>query len=226
MMAPLFDSGGASFALRTARLNLASQTEYGGFSMSRNRPVLGLIAAAAIVTGTAFAGSTSGKARNQTEMNHAQHMHTNQADVPTMTGQEAFGTIQEIVRILEADPATDWSKVNIAALREHLIDMDEVTMRAVASEQPLANGVAITVTGEGRTLDAIKRMVPAHTHELAALGWQARTEDLLNGVKLVVAANDPREIVKLKALGFMGIMVQGAHHQMHHLMMAKGEFAH
>jgi hypothetical protein len=30
----------------------------------------------------------------------------------------------------------------------------------------------------------------------------------------------------IRALGFMGIMVQGAHHQIHHLMMAKGEFAH
>jgi hypothetical protein len=45
-------------------------------------------------------------------------------------------------------------------------------------------------------------------------------------VKLVVTAGDPHEIVKLKALGFIGIMVQGAHHQAHHLMMAKGEFTH
>ena len=153
-------------------------------------------------------------------------MHGSEAAVPTMPGQEAFGTIQEIVRILEADPATDWSKVNIAALREHLIDMDEVTMRAGASERALDNGIEITVTGEGRTLDAIKRMVPAHAHELVALGWNARTEDLPNGVKLVVTASDPRQVIKLKALGFMGIMVQGAHHQVHHLMMAKGEFTH
>ena len=48
--------------------------------------------------------------------------------------QEVFGTIQEVVRILDADPTTDWSKVNIAALREHLIDMNEVTLRAVASK--------------------------------------------------------------------------------------------
>ena len=82
------------------------------------------------------------------------------------------------------------------------------------------------MTGEGRTLDAIKRMVPAHAHELAALGWQARTDDLPNGVKLVVTTSDPRQVVKLNALGFMGIMVQGAHHQIHHLMMAKGGFSH
>ena len=45
-------------------------------------------------------------------------------------------------------------------------------------------------------------------------------------MKLVVTAGDPRQAVKIKALGFMGIMVQGAHHQIHHLMMAKGEFTH
>jgi FPC/CPF motif-containing protein YcgG len=145
---------------------------------------------------------------------------------PTMPGQEVFGTIQEIVRILEADPATDWSKVNIEALREHLIDMDDVTMRAVATQRALNDGVEITVTGQGRTVEAIKRMVPAQARELAALGWNARTEDRADGVKLVVTSADPRQAVKLRALGFMGIMVQGSHHQVHHLMMAKGEFAH
>ncbi len=145
---------------------------------------------------------------------------------PTMPGQEAFGTIQEVVRILEADPATDWSKVNISALREHLIDMDEVTMRAKATERGLDNGIEIAVTGEGRTLDAIKRMVPAHVHELSLLGWNAKTEDLPNGVKLTVLSTDPKQVAKLKALGFMGIMVQGSHHQQHHLMMAQGTFTH
>ena len=145
---------------------------------------------------------------------------------PVMPGQEAFGAIQEIVRTLEADPNTDWSKVNISALREHLIDMDEVTMRASATARALDNGVEIDVTGEGRTLDGIKRMVPAHVHELSQLGWNAKTEDLPNGVRLTVTSTDAAQVTKLKALGFMGIMVQGAHHQQHHLMMAKGEFVH
>ncbi len=51
---------------------------------------------------------------------------------PTMPGQDAFGAIQEVVQILQADPTTDWSKVNIARLREHLIDMNEVTLHAAA----------------------------------------------------------------------------------------------
>lgn len=157
-------------------------------------------------------------------MQGGMHGQRSDAGAPTMPGQEAFGTIQEVVQILEADPKTDWSKVNIAALREHLIDMNEVTLRAAAAERMLDNGIEIAVTGEGRTLAAIKRMVPAHMRELAAHGWNAKSEDLPNGVKLTVIASDAVPLVKLKALGFMGLMVQGGHHQPHHLMMAKGEF--
>jgi hypothetical protein len=141
-----------------------------------------------------------------------------------MPGQGAFGAIQEIVGILESDPNTDWSKVNIGTLREHLIDMNEVTLKAVASERKLDNGLEVAVTGEGRTLDAIKRMVPAHARELANTGWSATTEDLPDGVKLTVTSNDPQRVLNIKGLGFMGIMVQGNHHQLHHLAMAKGEF--
>jgi hypothetical protein len=194
--------------------------------MSARRHYLGLALLLMIATAAVLAASAMVHADDKSHMDHAQHVHGGDAVAPTHPGQEAFGTIQEIVRILEADPKTDWSKVNIAALREHLIDMDEVTLRARSNERALNNGVEITITGEGRTLAAIKRMVPAHTHELAAIGWNARAEDLPNGVKLVVTSSDPRQVVKLKALGFLGLMVQGAHHQPHHLMMAKGEFAH
>jgi hypothetical protein len=143
-----------------------------------------------------------------------------------MAGQDAFGTIAEIVQILESDPATDWSKVNIAALHEHLIDMNEVTLRAVATERALDDGVEITVTGEGRTREAIKRMLPPHADELSRIGWTAKTEALPDGIRLIVTSTDAQQVIKLKALGFMGIMVQGAHHQAHHLLMAKGEFVH
>jgi len=143
---------------------------------------------------------------------------------PAMPGQDAFGAIQEVVQILQDDPATDWSKVNIAALRQHLIDMNEVTLHAAAAERMLDNGIEITVTGEGRTLEAISRMVPAHVSELREIGWQAKSDPLPNGVKLTVTASEKHPLSMLKALGFMGIMVQGGHHQAHHLMMAKGEF--
>ncbi|MCF8476834.1 MAG: hypothetical protein K9G60_07365 [Pseudolabrys sp.] len=168
------------------------------------------------------------------EQMHGQMMHGQQqfgqqngaAALPTSSGQDAFGAIQEIVQILEADPTTDWTKVNIAALREHLIDMNEVTLRAKADARMTETGIEIVVTGAGRTRDAIKRMVPAHVHELARLGWSAGTSEVPDGVKLTVTANNAAPLAKLKALGFIGIMVQGGHHQPHHLMMAKGAFVH
>ena len=51
--------------------------------------------------------------------------------------------IQEVVRILDADPKTDWSKVDLEALRQHLIDMDEVTLRAEAAPKQIDGGLEI-----------------------------------------------------------------------------------
>lgn len=185
-----------------------------------------LIPTAIVAAGLVFVGSAFVKAENKGHIDNAQQGGVTETIIPTMPGQDAFGAIQEIVRMLESDPKTDWTKVNLAALREHLVDMNEVTLKAVAVERTLNDGVEITVTGEGRTLAAIKRMLPAHSHELAMLGWLAKTDDLPNGVRLVVTSTDPKQVTKLKALGFIGIMVEGSHHQLHHLMMAKGEFAH
>ena len=145
---------------------------------------------------------------------------------PTMPGQDAFGAIQEILRILEADSSTDWSKVNIDALREHLIDMNEVTLRAHAVTSVVEGGLRIEVTGEGRTLPAIQRMVPAQAHEIDGVnGWRAKTELRAEGVVLTVTAVDPKQATKIRALGFVGIMAEGTHHQRHHLAMARGAFA-
>jgi hypothetical protein len=146
---------------------------------------------------------------------------------PTMPGQDAFGAVQEIVRILEADPKTDWSKVNLEALRQHLIDMNEVTLKADAAAKSIDGGVEIAVTGSGRTLAAIQRMVPAHAHELDMIkGWSAKTASLPDGVLLTVTSGDPSEVQHIRGLGFIGLLVSGGHHQPHHLAMARGEFSH
>ena len=149
--------------------------------------------------------------------------------VPTSPGQGAFGAIQEIVRILEADPMTDWSKVNLEALRQHLIDMNDVTLKADAAAKPIVGGIRIAVTGTGRTIAAIKRMVPdqaAMIDETHPQGWSARTAPLSNGVIFTVTAKDPKQVQIIRGLGFIGIMASGNYHQMHHLAMAKGEFMH
>jgi hypothetical protein len=148
-------------------------------------------------------------------------------ETPTQPGQAVFAAIQEIVGMLHSDPHTDWSKVDIDAIRQHLIDMDEVTMRAVARKEPIDGGLRIAVTGSGRTLEAIRRMAPDHAREIDGFnGWTVRSASIQDGVELTVTATSAAEAQKIRALGFMGIMVQGGHHQMHHLAMAKGEGVH
>ncbi len=156
-------------------------------------------------------------------------MHGEQqaSSTPTLPGQDAFGAVQEIVRMLEADPATDWSKVNLEALRQHLIDMNEVTLKADVAAKQIEGGLDIAVTGTGRTLAAIQRMVPDHAQMINGVnGWAAKTETLPNGVRLTVTSADPKEAAHIRGLGFIGILVSGSHHLPHHLAIAKGEFAH
>ncbi len=143
---------------------------------------------------------------------------------PTMPGQEAFGTIQEIISILEADPNTDWDSVDIDALQAHLIDMDEVTMHTTVKREIIPNGLKMIVTGEGRSIDSIKRMVP--THNAMTLSsfkqWKTKVEIIDKGVILTVTSDIEKEVDKIRGLGFIGIMSVSSNHQPHHLMMAKG----
>ena len=142
-------------------------------------------------------------------------------------GQDAFGAIQEIVGILDADPKTDWSKVDLEALRQHLIDMNEVTLHADAAPRQIDGGVEIAVTGSGRTLVAIQRMIPAWTQMAnGQSGWSAKAATLPNGELMTVTATDPKEIEHVRGLGFIGLLASGSWHQPHHLAMAKGEFDH
>lgn len=92
-----------------------------------------------------------------------------------------------------------------------------------------AGGIEVAVTGTGRTIEAIQRMIPAHAHEIDQThlnGWSAKTDPLPNGVMLTVTASDPKEVEHIRGLGFIGILASGSHHQPHHLAMAKGAFTH
>lgn len=148
------------------------------------------------------------------------------AAAPAELGQDAFAALQSVVQQLEADPATDWSKVNIDALRDHLIDMNLVTLQAAVVTEQVEGGARYTVTGTGNVLGAIQRMVPAHAAQMASdPAFHATTTLLNDGVSLTVHATDPANVAKVRALGFMGFMVQGDHHLPHHLMMATGSSA-
>jgi hypothetical protein len=148
------------------------------------------------------------------------------AGVPTSPGQDAFGAIAEIVRILDADPQTDWSRVDLERLRRHLIDMHEVVLHAGVTASAVPGGLAMNVTGAGRTEQAIRAMVIPHTAELDRMpGLAARTEPIPAGVRLTVTARNPgdaKAVARVRGLGFIGLLALGAHHQPHHLAMARG----
>ena len=138
-------------------------------------------------------------------------------------GQDAFATIQQVVRQLEADPDTDWSQVNIDALREHLIDMQHVTLHAEVISDEIEGGARYRVTGTGRTLAAIHAMVPTHASQMQnESDWSIQVETLDNGVELTVTEGASGEAAKIRALGFIGFMVLGDHHEAHHLAIAGG----
>jgi len=199
--------------------------------MASARLIALAVALAVVVSGIATAQIAPG----QHPQHHAQGMmpapgHPGTqagSTIPTLPGQDAFGTIQEIVTILEADPKTDWSKVDLEALRQHLIDMNEVTLKADAAAKSIDGGLEIAVTGSGRTLVAIQRMIPAWAQTMNGhQGWSAKAVKLANGELLTVAASDPKEVQHIRGLGFIGLLASGSHHQPHHLAMAKGEFQH
>jgi hypothetical protein len=57
-------------------------------------------------------------------------------------------------------------------------------------------------------------------------GWTFVATETPDGAVLTVIAGTPAEVTKLRALGFVGVMTRGMHHQMHHLMIASGENPH
>jgi hypothetical protein len=56
-------------------------------------------------------------------------------------------------------------------------------------------------------------------------GWHFTAKETDGGAifEVRVPASD---MAKLKALGFIGVMTRGMHHQKHHLMIARGEHPH
>jgi hypothetical protein len=145
--------------------------------------------------------------------------------VATEPGQGAFAAIEEIVEILSADPKTDWSKVNIDALRQHLVDMNNVTLAANVKNEPIEGGMRFDITSEGPVRDSIRRMTMAHAAANGVDGWKFEAAEIDGGASLTVHA-PAKDADKLRGLGFLGVLTLGMHRQMHHLMIARGENPH
>jgi hypothetical protein len=178
----------------------------------------------------AFAAPTCLLHAQQSGIDHSRHAAMMRSNAPTPAGQDAFATIAAVIGQLEADSTTDWTRVDIAALRRHLQAMNDVTLHAVATQTNVPAGARMDITGDARVAESIRSMLRAHAPELDALRiYRATVDDIPGGVRLTVRASDPNDahtVAKIRALGFAGLLTQGAHHAEHHVMIAKGMHDH
>ena len=155
----------------------------------------------------------------------AQHAHTSGS--PVETGQSQFAAIAEIVTLLSDDPDTNWAQVDIKALRDHLVDMDNVTTRASVERSVDGMSVTFMVTGDDVVVFSIRRMVLAHSPMLrGSSDWAVTAEETEGGASMRVLVSSDEELNHVLGLGFFGLMTIGAHHQQHHLMIATGRAPH
>ncbi len=135
---------------------------------------------------------------------------------PAKLGVAAFGidaALGDLVRTLETDPATDWASVDLTAARRHLIDRALVVTAAAVVTREIPGGFAADLSGEGRVLAAIRRLVPAQAAAIdGRRGWIVGATLLPRGYRLTASARRPAETVRLRALGAVGLMVIGDHH--------------
>ncbi|MCI0504918.1 MAG: hypothetical protein L0Z73_02290 [Gammaproteobacteria bacterium] len=172
--------------------------------------------------------ATSPVSANAAEHPH-QHGITGAAPL-TEPGNDAFAAIQETVAKLLADPQTDWSRVNLEALRRHLIDMHNFTLNVeVTSQQSIDNGVQFTVKpstpGAAGSLDRLFSAHPAILKQES--GWNMTAVKNTDGSYTArVTAAKPEDAPKIRGLGYIGIVAFGQHHQAHHWQMATGTDPH
>ena len=156
-------------------------------------------------------------------------MHTMQGAGLTEAGNDAFGTIQEVITRLNADPETDWSRVNIEALRQHLVDMHDMTINVEVLEQkPVDNGLQVLIKPTTkRAAMALARVFSAHPAQLQReSGWTMQVKKDGDVYKLHITTTRAGDIDKIRGLGYIGLMAYGNHHQPHHWAMATGKNPH
>lgn len=163
------------------------------------------------------------------DMMMTQGEHQGYSMMPTEAGNDAFGTIQEIMSILRNDPNTDWSKVNLEALRQHLLDMQDMTFNVdVLSQKPISNGMMVEVkpTTE-RAKQSLARVFKAHPAIFSKeTGWDMQVSEKKGVYTLTTTSYKSEDVDKIRGLGYIGWMAYGDHHQPHHLAMARGDNPH
>lgn len=188
-----------------------------------------ILAGMALIGGSAIALAQTMHVDHDGGMDHAAHGQDRPTGSALLTepGQGAFAALAEVVRVLEADPETNWARVDLAGLRAHLVDMDRLISDAVVTETELPNGLSASATGDVETTATLRRMVPVHAAQLAKDDrWRVETLEIEKGIQLRVTSGDPAVVTRIRGLGFFGLMASQDHHREHHLKMARGEDVH
>ena len=162
-------------------------------------------------------------------MQHSGHQTSSSAGALTESGTDIFATVQEVIARLNADPDTDWSKVDLEALRQHLRDMFQFSYNVdVLSRQPMEKGVKILVKATNLRADkALARVLQAHPMMLKMeTGWTMQSRRQKDGYEITVTTSKPSEVDKIRGLGYIGLLAYGSHHQAHHWAMVTGHNPH
>lgn len=156
---------------------------------------------------------------------HQQTTAPNQTAPLTEAGNDIFGTIQEVIVNLNASPNTDWTKVDMPALKMHLFDMRDMTINIeVVSQKALHNGSEILIRPtDERARQAMERILSAHPAQLKKEAkWEMQVQKKGLQYLLTTTTDKPEEVSKIIGLGYIGLMAYGRHHQAHHFSLATG----
>ena len=147
----------------------------------------------------------------------------------TEPGNAAFAAIREVVETLNAREDTDWSRVDLEALRQHLVDMRRFTTEAeIVEREPVDGGLRVVVRGTSPEASrSIRRALRAHAPMAeSARGWSVSVESRGEQTALRVVGDGEEAPRRIRGLGYIGFMATGAHHTRHHWMIATGRSPH
>ena len=147
----------------------------------------------------------------------------------TENGNDAFGTIQEAIQALNDKKDLDWSKVKIETLRQHLQDMNNMTLNVeILSQENVENGARVIVKPHNAEVRAsLERVLAAHPPQMKReTGWTMNIIQEKDFFTIETTTQVISETEKVRALGYIGWMALGNHHQHHHWALINGENPH
>ncbi len=165
------------------------------------------------------------------------HHNTHQGQYPgateqtklTEAGNSVFATIQEVIHHLIQNPDTDWNKVDLEVLRQHLLDMKDIAENVeVMDQRRMPNGVTLVVAPlTSRAGEALERVLSAHPEQLRReTGWEMIVGRQGDQFRITTTSEDPDDTAMINGLGYIGLMAYGSHHQAHHWAMGSGQNPH